>query len=187
MRVAVPISDESAPAGCHRLRDVAPDQFQRSEYFLRYYHRTTVIDEVAFVTYPSTGTSVHLCVGRDAASGRQFSAGELATLRGMSPVLRALMNRNWASLLGEPRQVNWEKDLPGKLAKSMVLAHGIQLSPRQSEVALHILRGHSSVSIGLGLGISPQTVKVFRKQLYRKCGISSQAELFTLLLPLLGQ
>ena len=66
-------------------------------------------------------------------------------------------------------------------------AHGVGLSRRQAEVALMILRGHSSVSIGLGLGISPQTVKVFRKQLYRKCGISSQAELFTLLLPLLGQ
>ena len=56
----------------------------------------------------------------------------------------------------------------------------------QAEVALLILRGHSSVSIGLRLGISPQTVKVFRKQLYRKCGISSQAELFALLVPLLG-
>lgn len=50
-----------------------------------------------------------------------------------------------------------------------------------------ILRGHSSVSIGLKLGISAQTVKVFRRQLYRKCAISSQAELFNLLLPLLGE
>ena len=50
-----------------------------------------------------------------------------------------------------------------------------------------ILRGHSSVSISLRLGISPQTVKVFRKQLYRKCGISSQAELFSLVMPLLSE
>ena len=49
-----------------------------------------------------------------------------------------------------------------------------------------MLKGNSSVSIGLKLGVSPQTVKVFRKQLYRKCDISSQAELFTMLLPLLG-
>jgi DNA-binding CsgD family transcriptional regulator len=33
--------------------------------------------------------------------------------------------------------------------------------------------------------VSPQTVKVFRRQLYARCGISSQAELFALLLPLL--
>ncbi|MDC3055575.1 hypothetical protein OA068_01175 [Paracoccaceae bacterium] len=39
--------------------------------------------------------------------------------------------------------------------------------------------------MGLRLGISQQTVKVFRKQLYRKCSISSQAELFALITPLL--
>jgi DNA-binding CsgD family transcriptional regulator len=49
-----------------------------------------------------------------------------------------------------------------------------------------ILRGHSSVSIGLQLEISPQTVKVFRKQLYKKCRISSQAELFNLMMPILS-
>jgi DNA-binding NarL/FixJ family response regulator len=53
-------------------------------------------------------------------------------------------------------------------------------------VALLILRGHSTPSIGLRLGVSPQTVKVFRKQLYQRCGISSQAELFSLMLPLLN-
>jgi DNA-binding CsgD family transcriptional regulator len=52
-------------------------------------------------------------------------------------------------------------------------------------VALMILRGHSSMSIGLRLGVSAQTVKVFRKQLYARCGISSQAELFALMMPLL--
>ena len=53
-------------------------------------------------------------------------------------------------------------------------------------MALLILRGHSTVSIALRLGISPQTVKVLRRQLYRKCAISSQAELFALMFPLLG-
>ena len=50
-----------------------------------------------------------------------------------------------------------------------------------------ILRGHSTVSIALrmGMGMSPQTKKVFRKQLYARCCISSQAELFALMLPLL--
>ena len=73
-----------------------------------------------------------------------------------------------------------------RLIEALETAHDVRLSKRQAEVALLILRGHSSVSIGLRLGISPQTVKVFRKQLYRKCRISSQAELFNLLLPLLG-
>jgi len=57
--------------------------------------------------------------------------------------------------------------------------------PNLPSEALLILQGHSSGSIGLRLGVSAQTVKVFRRQLYARCGISSQAELFALLLPLL--
>ena len=72
------------------------------------------------------------------------------------------------------------------LAATARQALGIGLSPRQAQVALLILKGHSSLSIGLKLGVSPQTVKVFRKQLYARCGISSQGELFALMLPLLS-
>jgi DNA-binding CsgD family transcriptional regulator len=78
------------------------------------------------------------------------------------------------------------EDTAALLAVAARKRHGIALSPRQAEVALLILRGHSSLSIGLRLGLSPQTIKVFRKQLYRRCAITSQAELFALMLPLLN-
>jgi DNA-binding CsgD family transcriptional regulator len=69
----------------------------------------------------------------------------------------------------------------------VTLRQGVKLSKRQAEVAILILRGHSSLSISLELGISPQTVKVFRRQLYSKCNISSQSELFHMMLPLLHE
>jgi DNA-binding CsgD family transcriptional regulator len=67
----------------------------------------------------------------------------------------------------------------------MQKSYGVELTGRQAEVAALILQGHSTPSIALNLGISPQTVKVFRKQLYRRCNISSQSELFALFLPAL--
>ena len=74
------------------------------------------------------------------------------------------------------------------VAIGWVPAHSVvPLAKRQAEVAFLVLQGHSSMSIGLRLGISTQTVKVFRKQLYKRCGVSSQAELFSLLLPVLTQ
>ena len=45
-----------------------------------------------------------------------------------------------------------------------------------------ILKGHSSYSIAATLGVSPNTVKVHRRQAYAKLNISSQAELFHLFL-----
>jgi DNA-binding CsgD family transcriptional regulator len=52
------------------------------------------------------------------------------------------------------------------------------LTKREAEITAFILQGHSSLSISLILNISTETVKVHRKNIYRKLRISSQAELF---------
>jgi DNA-binding CsgD family transcriptional regulator len=173
-----------APRGLYRLSDIAPDRFQRNRYFLDYYRNTTMVDEIGFVCYPAQGVSVHVCLGRDSHSRLRFSNRLLATAAAMVPVVTAMVERHWSGLnsTGTYREI----DIRAKLMATASQTHGISLSPRQAEVAVLILRGHSSVSIGLRLGISVQTVKVFRKQLYRKCKISSQAELFNLMLPLLA-
>jgi DNA-binding CsgD family transcriptional regulator len=171
-----------AKDGAYRIRDIAPDAFQRSRYFTEYFGATTLIDEIAFVLPMADGLSLNLCLGRDARSGRAFSAAELAACERMVPVIAALARAEWRGL---ERGAAQAEDTPGLLIEA-ARRQGIALSPRQATVALLILRGHSTPSIGLRLGISPQTVKVFRKQLYQRCGISSQAELFTLLLPLLN-
>jgi len=176
---------ERRPEGLYRLRDIAPDQFQRNEYYAAYYRATTLIDELAYVAYPAEGVSVHVCLGRDATSGRRFSARDLERAERIAPIACGLITQHWSGLTSSGDFT--DEALSAKLIADMEAAHGIRLSPRQAEIALLILRGHSSVSIGIRLGISPQTVKVFRKQLYRKCAISSQAQLFSLIMPILTQ
>lgn len=172
------------PEGLYRLRDFAPDQFHRNEYYASYYRRTTLIDEMAYVAYPADGVSVHVCLGRDASSDRIFSGRDVETAQRLSAIACALIRKQWGGLTSSG---NYDDEvLVTDLRRKLDETHGIRLSPRQAEVALLILRGHSSVSIGLRLDISAQTVKVFRKQLYRKCRISSQAELFSLIMPLLA-
>lgn len=168
--------------GAYRIREIAPDAFQRSRYFIEYFAETTLIDEIAFVVPLAEGVSLNLCLGRDARSGRMFGAAEMAACQRMSPVLAALARAEWR---GVERGAGVVEDMPARLIQA-ARGRGIRLSPRQAMVALLVLRGHSTASIGLRLGVSPQTVKVFRKQLYQRCGISSQAELFSLMLPLLG-
>jgi len=168
-------------AGVYRLTDIAPDAFHRSRYFIEYYRQTTLIDELTFVAYPVAGVSLNICLGRDAASGPAFSAAEAATCQRIAPVVVALAELHWAGLAVETGPAD---DVAGDLIAAL-RGHGIDITPRQAEVALLILRGHSTTSIGLRLGLSPQTVKVFRRQLYARCGLSSQAELFALMLPLL--
>ena len=55
------------------------------------------------------------------------------------------------------------------------------LTRREKHTMDLILSGHGSEAIGLHLGIALPTVKTHRRNLYRKLGISSQAELFALM------
>jgi DNA-binding CsgD family transcriptional regulator len=175
---------EQAPPGLYRMSDIAPDQFKRNEYYRDFYSKTTMVDEIAFISYPSKGVSLHICLGRDACSNQRFSKRDLATAHSIVPLVDVLSRAHWKDLT--PGGKHTATDTISSLITALGKTRDISLSPRQAEVALLILRGHSSVSIALRLGISPQTVKVFRKQLYKKCLISSQAELFSLLVPLLG-
>jgi DNA-binding CsgD family transcriptional regulator len=176
---------QGAEAGLYRLADIAPDQFQRNEYYATYYQRTTLIDEMAFFSRPAEGVSVTICIGRDASSGRRFGRRDLARAQAVAPVVNALACKQWQGLAaeGDPEPEAVAEGLRARLQAE----RGIALSPRQGQIALMILQGHSSISIGLALEISPQTVKVIRKQLYRRCGISSLAELFALMTPYLSQ
>ena len=172
-------------AGLYRLLDVAPDQFRRSRYFKWYYGRIGITDEISVVLPVGENTTITISMGKDGSSGHDFSPKSEEFLRRHEPVIMSLLNTHW-NASEVPLVVSTN---PASITDSLIAAvhsqHDILLSRRQAEVALLILQGHSSPSIGLLLGVSPQTVKVFRKQLYRKCGLSSQAELFALMMPIL--
>ncbi|WP_282153279.1 helix-turn-helix transcriptional regulator [Ruegeria atlantica] len=174
-----------AADGLYRLTDVAPDQFQRNEYFKSYYANTTLTDELAFFACLTPISSITVCIGRDATTASRFSSRGYSAAKHIAPVVSALVRMNWPDIKppieGEP------DDTVEQLRRRMSAEQDISLSPRQAQVALLILQGHSSISIGLTLGISPQTVKVLRKQLYRKCQISSQGELYYLIAPYLSE
>lgn len=56
------------------------------------------------------------------------------------------------------------------------------LTPREREVAAHLMEGMSSKTIGRALGISHRTVEIYRAQLLRKYSASTTVELVQKLL-----
>ncbi|UYG04582.1 LuxR C-terminal-related transcriptional regulator [Halomonas sp. LR3S48] len=173
--------------GVRRLMEVAPDHFRRTHYYNNYYKQTTLLDEVAVFASISDAITLTACFGRDRSSGKPFGKREIEALRRNEMILSALMETHWRHYRPEGDAGTTPAPLGKRLRDALEQEHGIRLSPRQAEVALFILRGHSSLSIGLHLNVSAQTVKVFRRQLYAKCNISSQAELFALLMPLFAR
>ncbi|MCY3873944.1 MAG: LuxR C-terminal-related transcriptional regulator [Rhodobacteraceae bacterium] len=166
--------------GAYRLRDVAPDQFFRSRASRRYYRQTTLVDEVGCLHRMRDGRVAHLSLGRH--RGRPvFGKRALARLKSLSPALMALIAAHVERAARYPAQVQAETPPPTLREEIRRLSPvgGRPVTARESEVASLIVQGHSTVSIGLNLGISPQTVKVHRRNIYRKLGVSSLAELYS--------
>lgn len=81
-------------------------------------------------------------------------------------------------MLGMPIRAAFERH--AILRPRAMVAEAPLLSPREREVCALLLAGCSSDAVALRLGISRHTVKDHRKNIFRKLGISSLAELFAL-------
>lgn len=172
--------------GAYGLFELAPDQFKSTSYFSEYYFDTNLIDEFALFAPLSHEMTLTACFGRDKKYGAPFKKVELKRIKKIKHVLSALCAQHWCDFQPKEKTNITLPPLQERLRVVVLNQCDIRLSPRQAEVALYILQGHSSLSISLHLNISKETVKVFRRQLYAKCNISSQAELFSLLMPLLA-
>lgn len=162
----------------HQLREIAPDRFETSEYHAQYYARTGLVDELGATLRLNANLALHLSLARSRSRGR-FRANNLRYFRQLSPLL---MNRLRA-ITRRPVDMLELTSAPDLIERYQTLRGGgdKDLSRREAEIAALIVQGHSSRAAGLRLGISDQTVKVHRRNIYKKLRISSQNELFSLL------
>lgn len=168
-------------SGCHRLSTFAPDHFRQSEYYRKHYHRTQIGEEIGFFfELPDHVTGV-LSVLR----WRQhspISRPEFSILQAIEPSLRAIITKRWSDAskrMAKLQRTEGERGAPGnEFFDNFKSFGGSQLSLREHQIVSLILQGHSTESIARQLDLSPGTVKVHRRNVYRKLGISSQAELF---------
>ena len=169
-------------SGLYRLRDIAPDRFYQSEYYRSYYIRTGLSEELCYIFYLPTGVAVVISLMRSESSSR-FSARQFRLLNNVSPVVISLAKRHWQnipdSLYGETATGDNFHDHES-IANTVGILFGQRITPRETEVVVQVLEGHSSESIAQSLGISVGTVRIHRRNIYAKLQISSQQELFSI-------
>lgn len=171
---------EGLSSGLYRLEEVAPDQFRQSEYFLSYFHANVLEDEVQFILRLPDG-SLSLSIGMC----RLFTAEEYGMLELVSGWVLALMQQHWQQRQRVPLPAR-QDDMAMQVRDALSQFGAGVLSERELEIARLILRGYSSKTIAERLAISPETVKVHRRHLYNKLDITSQSELFSLFIQVLG-
>ncbi len=172
--------DGIAP-GVHPLRELAPDRFRQSEYYRKYYTHIGTADLLG--CYVSLGPELSVVVSLGRRDGRpRFGRGNLGRLRRAAPVIQALVSRHWRDLGAETAAASRTRDLHSRFRALFESFGGPDLTPREREVVQLLLRGHSAKAAARELKISPETLRVHRKHIYAKLGVSSQGDLFSLFL-----
>ncbi|WP_295530548.1 helix-turn-helix transcriptional regulator [uncultured Thioclava sp.] len=168
-------------SGMVGLRQMAPDKFFQSEYYAKHYSRTGIRDEIGIFAEIGPRRVAVISFARERGQP-VFSARERERLAVVGPVIEALMRAHWGGAAARGALANpLAPALPPLQILLDRIAGGV-LTPRETEVIAMVLRGYSTAAIGAHLSISDETVKVHRKNAYRKLSISSQAQLFSLFL-----
>lgn len=171
--------------GVFRMRELAPDRFFSSEYYRTYYIQTGLAEEIGFFVPVDSNITVVLSLMRREQSGA-FSPAEFAMLQKIEALVASMVKHYWtgmgprfdAQLAARGKSRRRSKNAP----RADTVWHDLNLTVRETAIVELVLQGHSSESIGLKLNISTGTVKVHRRNVYRKLGISSQTQLLSLYL-----
>jgi len=174
--------DGIAP-GCYRLSDVAPDHFKRSEYYLSFYQHAHLEDELNYIVPLDAQLTVAVALG----STRRLTAPQVADLKRIAPWVVAVVRRHWGQLDADTLGGRFESALGRQINAALNNFGSSLLTERECRVAQYLLRGHSTRSLAERLGISEDTVKTHRKNLYTKLDIAKQSELFSLFIDSLAQ
>ncbi|MCA0996127.1 MULTISPECIES: helix-turn-helix transcriptional regulator [Roseobacteraceae] len=161
-----------------RLRDLAPDRFYQAEYFRNYYVQTGLAEEIGFIVDVGQDVSVVISAMRE---HKAFSAREFRDLQTIFPFVESAARRHWSGLIEEfsERPASAPPRLPQLIDDAFQRFGRNLLTPREAEVVEYMLKGYSADASGRALGIASGTVRIHRRNIYGKLGVSSQGELFS--------
>jgi DNA-binding CsgD family transcriptional regulator len=163
--------------GLYRLSNLAPEGFKKTEYYRSYFKFTKIKDEIGYIVHLDNKQFINISLGRLGLVQR-FNRSQLAILEDITPIIESICNLQWSNK--EKSSSNQVSQLPGQLDSALKCFGTAYLTDRETQVVQLFLHGHSTKSIAERLGISPETVKLHRKNSYAKLDVSSQAELFYL-------
>ena len=140
-----------------------------------FFNDSGIVDKCASAIWTGD-TCFYVNFYRIAAQGR-FDDEQRRRLEAIAPAIAASVARHFQAS-APPDQT-----LAALFATRLPLA---DLTPREQDVCRRILSGFSSEAISQALGISLHSTLTYRKRAYERLGISSQSELFAIVLRLLS-
>lgn len=171
------LSTTGAKDGVYQLRDIAPDEFEDSEYFKTYFRRTRIEQEIGLLIRLDDDT--HMLVSFGSREGEN-AVPAMAALTELLPLVSALCRKHWEVWLS--REPDGAATFAASLDSAFKNFGKSLLTDREREVMMLLLKGHSGKSMARVLNISPETIKIHRRNLYNKVDVGTQSELFSVFL-----
>ena len=138
------------------------------------YDQPAVADRLALLQQTSAGIWLSVNLYKGMGQG-EFSDAELLGFQGLAPLVAQAAKLHY-TLVGQ------HQTGISQLMLARLRARCPQLSKRELDVLRGVLEGQTAVDIGETMGIRPSSVVTYQKRAYRRLGISSQRELFALVL-----
>lgn len=165
------------------MSDLAPADFIDSDYFKTWYRGSNVCDEINLMA--RTGKDVVVAISLSRAEGHPpFSRADINLFTSALPLIAALLARHEPQTR-DPAGNRLADEAHQRLESRLDALGSDVLTAREQEITRYVLRGYSAQAAADLLGLSAETVKVHRRNIYRKLGISSVSELFSMALQLL--
>lgn len=162
---------ENPQCGLFHLKDIAPDFFEKTEYYKQYFSHYVSADEIQYNVMIDKDETLCLSLG----SRSQFTQENIAVFD---------LIRHWVMALMQIR-MSFEVDIdtgisqPHKWQGIMSQMENV-LTTREMEVLRLLFSGFSYRQVAEKLIISVETVRAHRRNLYTKLNVRSQSEFFAL-------
>ncbi|WP_417317378.1 helix-turn-helix transcriptional regulator [Emcibacter sp.] len=185
-----PMAEDGAPPESDQLTVLgrADTAGYPEDYRQQFFGKSGLIDKVSSLLQTSA-YNIYCSFYRLEQSG-PFSEEDFQELSQLLPLLTNLIFKH--SRLTQFRDkpadpiitrvpLSRSPDLMNRLLEEQSEVFG-QLTEREREVCVRIIQGYTSEAIALDLDVAISTIHTYRKRAYAKLGISSQNELFSLIL-----
>ncbi|EGH16889.1 LuxR family transcriptional regulator [Pseudomonas savastanoi pv. glycinea str. race 4] len=159
---------DNPQSGFFHLLDIAPTHFLETEYYHLYFEQFVSVDEVQYNVQLDSEKTLCLSMG----SKSHFTQEHIFIFDLVKPWVLALIKQRIAFDTQE------EKSSHPQQWQDKILEIAPQLTGREIDVLKLALSGFSNSEIAGKLSVSPETVKVHRRNFYGKLNIKSQSELF---------
>lgn len=167
---------------CALLHDICPDDFFESDYFLKYWSSVKIVSEFSINAHYDDDTVLHLPLSRTAGS-EPFSRGEMDVVDAISPAVVAILRHFWDARKASYENAAMEADSFHTHLRFVMDNFGCSLlTAREMDIMQLTMRGYSDKLSARELGITPGTVRNHKKSIFSKLHVSSQGQVFGLLL-----